>query len=524
MHADHPIVEAMAIDRESGKIIATGSAKDVQTTIGIYSAVTTYDLQGKTVLPGLIDAHTHIFSAACASIEIDLSSCQSEAMAADLVGERAATTPKGEWIVGRHWNQNHWPGAAFPTRASLDAVTPDHPVALWTHSEHAIWINSLALQRAGISAATIDPAGGQISRDDTGEPTGMLFEGAAWVIAAILAAENESNERSLEATYQLMAAFAERGLTMVYTMEGERSLKMLQKLRGRYGALPVRVGYYVPVNQLESLLSLGIEAGFGDEYMWLSGIKIFMDGALGTRTAAMLAPFNDDYTNKGLLTTPADMLERYLAGAIRGNLGVAIHAIGDRAVRVAIDGIEEAQNRREQQQPLRRFRIEHVQLADQVDLTRMARLGIAASVQPFHAVSDRTIADTLWGARAATGYAYGTMAKMGIPLALGSDTPIETADPWRILHAAIARTDDVTPMLPPWHVGQALTPSQALLGYTAGAAWSGGDEHRFGRLIPGHYGDCVIIATDPLHTTINEWPTLPIQATIMGGKVTAGKL
>jgi predicted amidohydrolase YtcJ len=301
-------------------------------------------------------------------------------------------------------------------------------------------------------------------------------------------------------------------------MESGRSLAMMQRLHAR-GDLPLRVRYYLRVRELAAARSVGLEHSFGDDWLRLVGIKIFADGALGTRTAALLAPFVGEPNNVGLLTTPADVLERQVTGAVRGNLGVAIHAIGDRAVGVALDAIANAQARAATQ---RRFRIEHVQLIDPPDVGRMAALGVVASVQPFHAVSDRDVAERLWGDRLGRAYAYATLAHAGVPVVLGSDVPIETADPWRIMHAAVARNDDATPNRPAWHPEQALTLTQALWGYTTGPAWAAGEEMFAGRLIPGAYADCLVLPAAPAHVPLADLARLVPEMVIIGGQPVKG--
>jgi predicted amidohydrolase YtcJ len=516
-----PSADTLAIDRATGRILAVGAERDVRAAVGIFAAIEAVDLHGQTVIPGLIDAHTHLLSTAQDATEVDLGGCADAQEAVARVAARAATQPKGTWVRGRHWNQQFWPGRAFPTRALLDAAVPDHPVALFAHSQHVMWVNSLALARAGIDAATPDPPGGVIGRDDDGQPTGILFEGGALeLIDAVWLNESDIEEEEIAGLARTLRAMAARGLTGAHTMESGRSLQLMQRLHAR-GTLPLRVRYYLRVGQLAAARSVGLEGGFGDDWLRLAGIKIFADGALGTRTAAMLQPFADDPHNYGILTTPADQMEARVQSAVRGGLGVAIHAIGDRAVRVALDGIARAQA---VSQTTRRFRLEHIQLADPQDIARMAQMGVVGSVQPFHAVSDRDVADRLWGDRAPRSYAYATLARQGVRLAFGSDVPIETADPWRITHAAIARSDDATPDRPGWHMDQSLTPMQSLWAYTVGAAWAAGDEAHLGQLAPGLLGDCLILPADPLHLATGELPRLAPIAVIVGGQVISGAM
>ncbi len=515
--------DALAIDRVSGRVLAVGAERDVRADVGIYTRLEVIDLQGRTVIPGMIDAHTHLLSAARDTVEVDLSGCRDAAEAVGRVAARASGMPAGSWVRGRHWNQQFWPDARFPTRQDLDRAIPDHPVALWAHSQHVMWVNSLALARAGIDAMTPDPPGARIGRDAQGEPDGILYEfGATDRIDDVYEVESPPDVRELLSLRRVVAELNARGLTAVQTMEGAHSLRQMRRLREQ-DALPLRVGYFLRTNQFEAARAVGIEAGFGDDWLRIAGIKLFADGALGTHTAAMLTPFNDDPGNLGLLTTSPDHMRHQVGGIAQAGLHVAIHAIGDRAVRVALDGIATALAQAPAGGALR-FRIEHVQLIDPADLQRMARLGVVASIQPFHAVADRDVADRSWGQRTSLSYAYHTLAAAGIPLALGSDVPIETADPLRILHAAIVRRDDRTPDRDPWHPDEALSAYRALWSYTVGSAYAAGDEARLGRLAPGYLGDCVVLADDPLRVAPGDLPMLPISAVVVGGTVRSGSL
>jgi predicted amidohydrolase YtcJ len=327
---------------------------------------------------------------------------------------------------------------------------------------------------------------------------------------------------------RVLAELRARGVTGVHNIEDARSLRLMQRLHAE-GSLQPRILLYIRRDALQEALTLGVEAGFGDDYLRLAGIKMFMDGALGSHTAAMLDPYEGDGENRGLLVTSEPEVIEEVRKAAGGNLGVAIHAIGDRAARAALNGIEAtlrqgAQTGQADGSPVQRFRLEHVQLAAPEDLQRMARLGVVGSVQPFHAVVDRFSAERFWGARHKRAYAYQTMRQLGIPLALGSDVPVDTADPLRILHAAIVRRDDRHPEQAPWLPDQALTLQEALYAYTLGAAYAGGQEGRQGSLAPGKLADLVVLAENPFTLPAERLAGAEVAATLVGGEMVHGAL
>ncbi|HEX6123597.1 MAG TPA: amidohydrolase [Ktedonobacterales bacterium] len=524
MEPDAPHATALAIDRGSGRLLAVGDDAEIRALAGPLTE--TLDLRGRTVLPGFIDAHTHLMGYAQARLDVDLRDAPSEEEAVARVRARAERTPPGGWIFGRSWDKTRWPGQRFPSRAALDAAVPDHPVALSSHDFHSLWVNSAALRRAGITRATADPGGGRIGRDAAGEPDGLLFEGDAMALVEDIATPAD-DETLLAELRRILAELHSRGLTGVHNIEGDRSLRLMQRLRAER-ALTARVLLYLPRPVLPDAVRLGLQAGFGDDVLRFAGIKIFMDGALGSQTAAMLDPYEGQPGNRGLLTTSEPEIEQAVREAAGGGIGMAIHAIGDRAVHTALDGIEAALRQRAGQPGAERlpvrFRLEHVQLATEADIGRMARLGVVGSVQPFHAVVDRPAAERYWGARHRRAYAYETMRQSGVRLAFGSDVPVDTPDPLRILHAAINRTDDAVAGQTPWLPHQALTVAQALWAYTLGAAYAGGQEAHQGSLAPGKLADLIVLAEDPFTLPKERIAGAHIAATLVGGELVHGTL
>lgn len=524
LDAQRPRAAAVAVDRTSGRILAVGDKTEIWPLAG--PLTDTIDLRGRTVLPGFIDSHTHLLALAHDRAEENLSGTRSEAEAVERVRRRAEQTPAGQWIHGRHWDKSLWPGAAFPTRASLDAAVLDHPVALWSYDGHSLWVNTPALRRAGIGRETPDPIGGTIARDGAGEPTGMLFEyGATSLVESTY--EEPDDEVDLALLRAVFADLRARGITSVHNIGPARSFRLMQRLRD-LGELSPRVLFYLLRQSLPDASHLGLQAGFGDDALRFGGIKVFADGALSSQTAAMFEPFEGQPDNRGLLTSSDAEVEALATAAANGGIGVAIHAIGDRAVHAALDGIERTLQSRASASapggPPLRFRLEHVQLATPEDIARMARLGVVASVQPFHAVADRDKAERYWGARARRAYAYRALRDAGIPLALGSDVPVDTFDPFRILHAAVTRRDDRAPDRPAWLPEQALTLAEALHGYTLGAAYAGGQEAHQGSIAPGKLADFVVLGEDLFAIPAERIAQTPVVATIVGGEVVYGAL
>ena len=538
MNPAQPRAQAFAIDSASGIILAVGTNDEVRRAGGQHAELV--DLRGKTVVPGFTDAHIHLVSAAYRAYYIDAGDSTSEDAAAELVRQRAAQTPPGRWILGGQWDKNLWPGQQFPAKASLDAVAPRHPVALWSKDGHLLWVNSLALQRANISAQTPDLANGAILRDGSGEPTGILQEHEAMNLVYSVTDESDP-ALTRELVQGILPELRKSGITTIHDIEGMDTLQLFEQLRDE-GTLDMRVNMILPRQLLPELRAgrVGARTLSGgqviiapsnapDNMIRVGGIKIFADGTLGSQTAAMLEGFEDNPTNYGILAVPQEEMNEIVRIAAQLGLSIAIHAIGDRAAHVALNAIEWAQSYLAENPDVApatapvRYRLEHVQLITPADLERMRRLGVIASVQPFHAVADRDIAQRYWGKRARHAYAYGTMQHMGISLALGSDAPVELFDPLRILYAATMRSDDAT-RRPPWLPDQALTVQEALWDYTMGAAYAGAEEQLKGSLAVGKLGDAVVLRENIFTMPQDKIVENGVQATILGGKVVYGEV
>lgn len=513
-----PRAQAMAIDQDSGRILVMGTNDEVQRSGGRDSTVV--DLRGLTVLPGLIDAHIHLLMTAQQNRSINASTCTDEDAVAALVGIRAAQTPRGTWITGNAWDRNRWPSATFPTRASLDSVAPFHPVALWSKDGHVLWANSLALTHAGVTAETPDPPGGTIIRDSSDQPSGVLLEGGAIHLVS-QHIPSPDRAQNLNALATLMKDLLRHGITSVHAIEESTTPDLLLQLRQQKKPC-VRACIF----HLQSALAHIQKPSWLDEdfFLRIGGIKLFADGTLGSQTAAMLEPYEQSSDNRGILTISSQEMHDAIETATAKGLMVAIHTIGDRSAQLALDTIKQVHHKFADKTTQLRYRLEHAQLIKTADLQLMRKLGVIASIQPFHAVADRDIAERYWGQRARQAYLYHNMHMMGIPLAIGSDAPIETYDPFQILAAATARHDPATPERSPWQPEQALSVLTALQSYTVGAAYAGAEQEEKGQLCPGKLGDAIVLREDILATPPARIHENEVLATIQGGEIVYGNV
>jgi predicted amidohydrolase YtcJ len=500
-----------AIAISGDRIVAVGDEQALRTMLGTEGRE--IDLQGHTVIPGLIDSHLHFVGYSLRLEQVDLEGVPTLDEALRRVTERASTTETGTWIRGGGWNCNRWGDGDFPHRHDLDRVAPDHPVLLSSKDGHSTWINSRAMRLAHISAETPDPPGGHIRRGASGEPTGILQENAAGLVHEIV--PQPTLQDAIAACRRGLANAHRVGLTGIHNCEGQQALAAFQELHRR-GELTMRVLMHVPAGNLDAAIALGLRDGFGDKWVRIYGIKAFSDGALGSRSAWMLEPFEDDPTNTGIPTSTPGALRELVCKANGAGLSVAVHAIGDAANRAVLDALAGAQG------PVSsglRNRIEHVQLLHPDDLPRLAQLGVIASMQPIHATSDIEIADLHWGQRAAAGYAWRSLLDSGARLAFGSDAPVEDISPLLGIHAAVTRRRrDGFPGADGWYAEQRLTVSEAVYAYTMGAAYASGEEAIKGSLTAGKLADLVVLDRDIFQIDPMGIPHTQVLATMVGGQ------
>ncbi len=515
MDPRQPVAEALAVAGEW--IAAAGTRAELAAAFPGHRRV---DLGGHTVLPGLTDSHVHFLSYGLSLHRVELRDTRSLADAVRKVAPAAAAAPEGSWVTGRGWDKNLWAEGRWPTRDDLDAVAGGRPVALTSKDGHLLWVNSAALARAAIGPQTPDPRGGLIVRDTAGRPTGLLKEEARALVQTVI---DQPDSGALRLALEEATAAAHRlGLVGVHSMVRDgpwpEAFALLQDARLQ-GSLRMRIWVTVPLDQLDRAAVLGLRTGLGDSWLRVGGVKIYADGTLGSQTASMLAPFEGQPGNIGIPIHSADDLQEMVGRAVEAGLWPLIHAIGDRANRDVLDAF--ARHHEAARRAGVRFRIEHVQVLHPDDLPRLANFGVIASMQPIHCTSDRDIADRYWGSRSRTAYAWRSLLRRGAVLAFGSDSPVETIDPWQGLYAAVTRrrSDESRP---PWYPEEALTLADALRGYTVGAAYASGEEEIKGSLASGRLADFIVLDRD----VMMDAPTDPecllqvqVLATVIGGRV-----
>lgn len=506
-----PRVQALAL--RGNRVLAVGDDAAIRALIGADTRVV--ELAGRTVTPGLVDGHCHLYGLGAAAEAVDLKGQPSELAAAATVAAAARALPAGEWVTGRGWDQNPW-GGGFPTRASLDAATGERPAALRRVDGHAVWVNSAALRLAGITRDTPDPPGGKLLRDASGEPTGVLLDLAMDLVdQQIPPASPEARARRIRAAAQQAIAV---GLTGVHEMGiDDATVAVYRELAGA-GELPLRVDAYLEGSAkiAPTLDQRQLDRDEGDAYFALVGMKLFADGALGSRGAALTADYSDEPGNRGLwVTEPGPLLDATLAASASG-WQVATHAIGDAAVHATLDAYQNAQT------VMRgvdlRLRVEHAQVMTAADIERLAKLGVIASMQPTHATSDMPWAEARLGPERITGaYAWRSVLDAGGLIVAGSDFPVEGTSPLLGVYAAVTRQDPQGAPAAGWYPAQRMTLDEVLFAFTAAPAVAVGVDHSRGRLLPGFVAD-VTVFDRPL-VAGRELLDTHVAMTVVGGEV-----
>jgi predicted amidohydrolase YtcJ len=505
-----PRVRALAVSGD--RIVAAGDDAGVSALGGPTTRV--IELGGRTVLPALTDAHAHLYGLGLALDQVDLRACRSPEDCAGRVRAALAGRPAGEWILGRGWDQNRFPGGAFPGHQPLDAAAPGRAVWLARIDGHAGWANAEALTRAGVTRATADPPGGRIERDRDGQPTGVLVDEAMELVERVIPAPSaEARERAI---LRAQALALERGLTEIHEMGIDAPTIATYRALETSGQLVLRVYAFVG-GDTRVLAHPPVLPSPGARFT-LRGIKLYADGALGSRGAALLAPYSDDPKNQGLVVSSPQELDQAARAALAHGWQVAVHAIGDRGNRMVLDAFERAGCSRAADH---RFRIEHAQVVSLVDIPRFAALGVIASMQPTHATSDMPWAEARLGReRLAGAYAWRRFLSAGVRLALGSDFPVEEVEPISGgLWAAVTRTDGEGSPPGGWLPAERLTLEEAIRGFTSDAAFAAFEEAWRGRGAVGQVADLTVLDRSLTGMSVQVLRQARVWATVVGGRV-----
>lgn len=510
MDREQPNAEAIAL--REGKIVAVGSREEVGNLPCIARRV---DAGGKAIIPGLIDAHIHFLAYARSLDLVNLDGVRSKEEALRMVADKARELGPGRWVIGGGWNNNLWSQTDYPTRHDLDRVAPGNPVYLDRKDLHSCWVNSLALQRAGITRDTPVPAGAAIGKDEAGEPNGMFYESATALVRNAIDEARGDARAAMRHGFEVLASM---GLVGFHSPEGPDAFHALQELDAS-GELKMRVVHLLAYYRLDESIRVGLRTGFGSERLRIGPVKIFSDGSLGSMTAQMLEPFEGTAGNYGISTIPQEEMEDAIVRAAEAGIPCAIHAIGDAANRRVLDAFEKARQQGKTLPGNMPHRIEHAQIVHPDDIPRFGQLGVVASMQPIHATSDMHAADRLWGARSRYAYAWRSLLDAGAPLAFGSDAPVETPNPFAGIHAAVTRQDETDQPEGGWYPEERLTVEEAVRAYTEWAARSAPYLPGVtGTLTPGSVADLLVLDRDIFTVEPKEIKNAHPLATIIGGE------
>ena len=473
------------------------------------------DMKGRTVVPGMIDAHGHMMAIGMAALSLDLSDTNSLEEAKAKLAAYAAANPERPWIVGRGWNQEVWKLGRFPTAADVDSVVRDRPVWLERADGHAGLANTLAMKAAGVTAATAAPAGGRIEQGPGGAPAGVFVDRATDLIERVVPKPNAKDRTA--AFLKAQEILLGYGVTGIADMGASVDDWMIYRRMGDIGALRVRIMVYgMGPDATTTIGGTGPTPWLYDDRLRLNGMKLLADGALGSRGAWLKAPYADAPGQRGLGFYSDDKIQNLMSRVAMDGYQVAVHAIGDRANAQVLGAIGELS---ETYKGDRRWRIEHAQVIDPADMVKFGRYGVVASMQPVHQASDRTMAEARLGPdRLAGAYAWQSLLRAGAKLAFGSDAPVERPDPWEGWAVAISRTGADGQPVGGWRPQEAVTREQAWWAYTGGASWAGFAEDRFGILAPGQRADFLIVDRDPTTATPADLRRTKVVETWIGGQ------
>lgn len=510
---NRPLVQALAI--RDGRVIYAGTPSGAHALAG--TATRVLDFPDRTIIPGMVDAHGHLMGLGEALQSVDLTGTKSYDEVIARVVERAKSTPPGAWIQGQGWDQNDWGDTRFPTHEKLSRAVPDHPVVLSRVDGHALLANAKAMQAARITKSTPDPKGGRLLKLPNGDPSGVFVDNAQDLVYRAVPAMTP--EQKKEALVEAVAEANKYGLIGVHDAgESQSTIDVIEGL-AKEGKLNLRA--YVMIGDDSAALAHYFERGpqsaLYDGHLWIRSIKLYADGALGSRGAALLDPYSDDPQNYGLLVSTPEHLQAVAVEALRHGFQVCTHAIGDRGNRVVLDAYEAALKIVPAAD--HRFRVEHAQILNYADIPRFAELGVIPSMQAVHQTSDMYWAEQrLGGGRLYGAYAWRALLETGVVIPDGSDFPVEGVNPLRSFHSAVSREDEND--WPPggWHPEEKMTRQEALEGMTIWAAYAAFQEDIMGSLTPGKYADFVVLDRDIMTVPEEDILGTTVEATYIGGK------
>ena len=508
-----PVVDAIAV--RDGRIVFVGDEAGARALVG--ARTETLDLDGRTMIPGMTDAHAHVAGLGEALRDVDLTGTSSYEQVIARVVERARNTPKGEWIVGRGWDQNDWGDTRFPTHEALTRALPDHPVYLTRVDGHAAVVNALAMQKAGLTKATKDPNGGSIERDAAGNPAGVLVDNAQGLVGRAI--PNATRAQVKDAIKAAIAEMHRWGMTGVHDAGASPTEVEIYEELGREKALDIRLYAMISDNAsaIDALLKRGPQAGLYDGMLWLRSIKLYQDGALGSRGAALLEPYSDDAKTTGLLVSAPAHIQDVATRALRAGIQVNTHAIGDRGNRLVLDSYEAALKAVPTAD--HRFRVEHAQILHSDDIPRFAQLGVIPSMQASHQTSDMYWAGTRLGETRLRGaYAWRSLIESGVVVPNGSDFPVEHVNPLISFKASVSRQDARGWPAGGWFPEQRMTRDEALKSMTLWPAYAAFQEDELGSLTKGKRADFVVLDQDIMRVPDAMLPATKVISTWVGGR------
>ena len=526
--ARNSVAEAVALS--GNRIVGVGTTEEISRHFTSNHVV---DLRGKTVVPGLIDGHCHILGEGSALHNLNLVGTASAEEIAEIVKQRARELQPGQWIYGRGWDQNDWEVKEFPSASLLDRVAPDNPVYLTRIDGHAVWVNARAMDIAGIIPQTPDPEGGKIIRGGHAQPTGVFIDNAVDLIAKAIP---ELTDKDVEERLKLaLNECARLGLTEVHDMGVDlQTIRLYKKLIDN-GECPLRVyavisgpretgnrsiesGTHIPAETWNTYLNIGKEIGYGNGMLTVRAVKLYADGALGSRGAALLDSYSDDPGNRGLTVSSEADLETVCRQAAEKGFQVCTHAIGDRGNDIILNVYEKVL--RSQPHPAAlRWRVEHAQVLSQADIPRFAKLGVVPSMQPTHATSDMYWAEVRLGHERVKGaYAWRSLLENGSIIIGGSDFPVEGVNPLWGIYAAVTRSDKSGYPEDGWYAQQKMTREEAVRSFSQWAAFGAFEEDLKGTIEPGKWADLTVLSKNIMKVPAREILTTDVEMTVVGGR------